>query len=654
MSDQAKRVTKGIKLGVEIVGDEREVQIVEVFSSYFGVTFSRMERFKNSRYPINFLQPSIVMQRNYNLYNEFLLLFSSYLSFDTRTFDFVDKTLEDYSNRLDKLCIFIVSDDLDFVNKVQRLINDQKDFRLVVPFTYNELLSRSFDERFLHDRMRAFLYSRDLFSFESPIQKDDYFYGRSQIVQHLYSKYCSGEQSGLFGLRKIGKTSVLYALQRMLIHRNGKSVFIDCQSPSVHQQRWYELLNQIIESVYRKYFNVQEREISGYNQKNAAINFEYELIQLNERFNGQRLLLIFDEIESITYELSPSVNWESNFDYLYFWQTIRSVYQKQPNVFSFIIAGVNPRIIEISNIDKYDNPIFSMIKPIYLDFFDYKDVKKMVSSIGGYMGITFDEEIFTHLVDDYGGHPFLIRQVCSIMNSYAIEKPVHIDKYMYREHKKDFENKMTIYVEQITNVLKNWYPHELELLSILAVEGNKSFNKKIKSSTEVDHLEGYGVLIENKGKYNITINALSTYVKSIYKDKSIPKELYDKWAKVSKRRNSLEVKIRDTILISLESNKGKTNAKNIIVGVKDSDWKKRIKGKSSRDILEHHYFFPDYVVVIRKNWQYFEKIFGDLVMFQMCMDSVNKYRIDAHAKDIDEEQYYSLDYALSWLEDKLS
>lgn len=653
MSDKLFRVTKGIKQDVIIRGDRREREIVSKFSKFFGVTFSRMGSFKHKRYAIDFLQPNEIMQRNYNLSNEFLLLFSNYQSFDTRTFDLVDKTLEDFSNRLDKLCVFVVSDDDKFISKVSRLIEDQKDFRLVVPFTYKEVQSNNFNLEFLNDRMRQFLYSRDLFSFESPIQKDDFFYGRSQVVQHLYSKYSAGEQSGLFGLRKIGKTSVLYALERTLIHRNGKSIFIDCQSPSVHKQRWFELLDHIVEVIYRKYSLKREQLLGKYTDKSAAINFEYELIKLYRDLDENRILFIFDEIESITFELSPSEHWKENLDFLYFWQTIRSVYQKQPKVFSFVIAGVNPKIVEISSIKNYDNPIFSMIKPIYLNFFSYDDVKKMVSRIGGYMGLTFDEEIFTHLVDDYGGHPFLIRQVCSILNSYVDEKPVCIDKYTYRNNKSDFEHKMTMYFEQIVGVLKTWYPHELELLSVLSIEGNSNFISKVKSKTEIEHLKGYGVLYEKGKKYSITINALSDYVRTQYKDKSVPEALEKKWAIISRRRNSLEQKLRDIILVSLESNNGKANTKNALLGIKDSSIRTKIRAMTSRDIINNYFYFPDYTKLIVKSWSDFEKIFIDKNHFQMCMEIVNKYRVDAHAKFIDDEQYFSLNYSLEWLEEKL-
>ncbi|MEH7131474.1 hypothetical protein V7103_25240, partial [Neobacillus drentensis] len=85
---------------------------------------------------------------------------------------------------------------------------------------------KSFNENSIENKLRKYFYSRDLFALESPIKSDTYFYGRKKIVQEFYSKYVNGEQGGLFGLRKIGKTSVLYALERTIQSKNGNVLYI--------------------------------------------------------------------------------------------------------------------------------------------------------------------------------------------------------------------------------------------------------------------------------------------------------------------------------------------------------------------------------------------------------------------------------------------
>ena len=54
-----------------------------------------------------------------------------------------------------------------------------------------------------------------------------------------------------------------------------------------------------------------------------------------------------------------------------------------------------------------------MFQPFYIPGFDYTQTREMVRKLGKIMGIKFDEGVYTRLVEDYGGHPFLVRRVCS-------------------------------------------------------------------------------------------------------------------------------------------------------------------------------------------------------------------------------------------------
>lgn len=656
--DKDGRLIRGLKKGLAPRGNKLEKEMTNKFAEFFGITYVSEETLKISKYVINFLQPDNDYRKKFNLSNEFLLLFSRYNSFDTRSFDLVDKVLEKFSNRLDKLCVFILSNDNNIHSTIKKKVSDQQDFRLIVPFTYSEVLSDKFDENFLVKRLQEYLYHRDLFSFSSPLTSDEFFYGRSQIVQKLYSDYSNGAQSGLFGLRKIGKTSVLFALQRTIKHRNGKSIYIECQSPTVHANKWYQLLEYIIKDIANKYqseYNTTTYLANlDYNKQNAASLFEAHLLDLYEIFEKHRILLIFDEIENITYSLSPNVNWREGLDYLYFWQTIRSIIQRYPKLISFTLAGVNPHIVDMTTVDKYDNPIFSMVSSSYLDFFGLSEVKQMVSKIGGYMGLSFDEEIYTYLVEDYGGHPFLVRQVCSMINKLAISKPYHFDKFTYKKYKIEFDRNIIPYVELIICVLKDWYPNEFELLSILSSKGSEKFlEHKISKQSEINHLVGYGILIEKGSHFTITINAIREYLIQNFKDTEIPDKMDERWAMISRRRNQIELTLRNTVKITLNSAKGKGNAKNSILGILPTEKRIRNIDKTTDYLLENVVFFKELMEIVNKNWPLFEKLFIDKEKFTMCMEAINKYRIDAHAKSISDDQYFLVMYSIDWIEEKL-
>jgi hypothetical protein len=649
--------TTGIKKGLSVRGNYEEKKITTKFSEFFGVTFSRQGKFKTTDYTIAFLQPDEKLRESFNMFNEVLLLFSPYTVFERRTLDFIDKTLSDFDNRLDKVCIFIVSKDENILEVIKQINTENKDSKILVPFTYSEVLEESFSKSKLDNKLRKYFYNRDLFALESPLKTDAYFFGRNNIVQSFYDKYSLGEQGGLFGLRKIGKTSVLFALERLIELRGGKSIYIDCQNPSIHKCRWNELLNKIISEIASKY-EISTSLINpgcNYNEKDAAKCFEEDISILSKELNNRRILLIFDEIEHITFNTSSSRQWTDEHDFINLWQTIRSIFQKDNSYFSFIITGVNPLCIETTSIAGYDNPIFGMINPLYLDLFNIKDVKDMITNIGKYMGLKFEEEIYTKLTDDYGGHPFLIRHVCSLINEEVqVVRPYTVTKYDYRIKKNEYDKKISGYISLILQILERWYPKEYELLEVLAVDGNQAFKEKIYfCDNEIQHLIGYGILKKASESYFITINAVKDYIKVRYESKKKPDSKEGVWQKVSVERNCIESRMRNLIITILVTNFGKKNLKEKITEYVDSTRKPALMSKEVRDIVDNNLYLLDLKVLILKNWTLFEKIFLDKVKFEMFLDLINRYRVDAHAKTISDEDYALLTIAFKWLNEIL-
>ncbi len=643
----------GLKDGLIIKGGQFEQKVVNKFSQFFLVSFSRISRFKNSEFIFAFLKPSEYFRKNFNLYNEILLLFSTYYEFDSRTLDFVDKLLFDFNNRLDKICIMLVSNDVIIEQKIEKLNNENKESKIIVPFTYNEVLNLDFMDDMLENKFRKYFYSRDLFALESPLKSENYFFGRLHIVQAFYDKYCLGEHSGLFGLRKIGKTSVLFGLERMIRLREGFSIYIDCQDTAVHKIRWYELLFYIIKNLKEKYsLNIRIIDKEKYSEKTASEFFETDLKQIKKLLNNKRILMIFDEIEHISFMTSSTEHWREQLDYVHFWQTLRAIFQKNDDLFCFIIAGVNPLCIEQAVINGYDNPIFSLIKPIYLDLFTVSNVTNMVQSIGSYMGLQFDSEIFTNLTDDYGGHPFLIRHVCSLINSDMTgDRPVRVTKYSYREKKEEYDRKIQNYVELIILVLQKWYPDEYRLLEILIRDGNDMFKESITNmGNAIEHLIGYGIIKEDHQKYFVRICAVEKFIASKIKSANNLSTKEGRTAEISKRRNSLEEQLKRIVLTLYRAYYGNKTREEILKHIEQRD---KLNSCDINTIFKEHLYFLELKTLILKNWQLFDKLFNDKKKFETFFDFINEHRIDAHSKDISDEDLATILIAFSWFETKL-
>lgn len=563
---------------IRICGTPQAKNAVNKFSKYGLITFSREQTFKSSFYSIHFIKPVAKLKQLYNLGDEVLIICcnDALRNFKSRTKDFIDYLLvTQFKNRLDKITCFLL-DDCDNIQEIIKADRaENPDARLIVPFSYTEMES-GLNDCMLQDRLRAFLYERDLFGIASPLKDEYLFFGkdRTNVISELYGKYRQGEHGGLFGLRRIGKTSVLNLLRRRVEQDNGVVVYFDCSK--YHHLRWNSFLHQIILDIMGKYgyadaetgeihlpncFSIPESG-SRYTEAKAAINFEADLKSLHHGLNNKRILLIFDEIELISYTTSPSDHWRNEKDALFFWQTLRAISQTNNQIFSFVIAGVNPKCIENAKINGFDNPIFNILTPQFISLFDLEDVKKMVSDIGGHLGLQFEDEIFTKLIDDYGGHPFLTRQVCSKINMEILEhgdsRPYVVSKYSYDKHAKEYQTKMEGVIQQILGVLQDYYPDEYELLKKLALDGNAEFKRQLGfGENSISHLLGYCLIKVVEGDYFIRIRSIEEFIKDKYRYDKTLSDPSEKLTRISIRRNDLEIKMRKIIAFQLNIKYGK-------------------------------------------------------------------------------------------------
>lgn len=190
-------------------------------------------RIAASEYDYFLMKPTSMYSEMFNLDRELIVVLSPYDRFESRSLDIFDVAQSQLPDlRVETVCRVLISEDPDVERKVSELLKTDPEQPVVIPFTYNELLS-SYDDYFIRNRFRSHFYTRDLFAFLSPLRKDLYFFGRNQLLQEVINKHKAGEHTGLFGLlRKSGKTSIIYAIERHLQAHGGAFLSIDCESPS--------------------------------------------------------------------------------------------------------------------------------------------------------------------------------------------------------------------------------------------------------------------------------------------------------------------------------------------------------------------------------------------------------------------------------------
>lgn len=663
---------------ITIKGSDQAVLAINALSQFGSIGFSRAQDFKKSEFSYHFIKPVNKLKQLYNLGNELLILccnddLTTYMS---RAKDFIDYLLSsEYKNRLDKVTCFLISEsaDIEDIVKADRMANPNS--RLIVPFSYDELKD-GITAEFLQNRMRTFLYERDLFGIASPLQDDNLFFGKERfnIIAELYGKYGQGEHGGLFGLRRIGKTSILNLLRRRVEQNGGIAVYFDCTK--YYHLRWNSFLHEVIKAIDAKYSKNSGKTPAGYlpddlvldnaearySEVRASLSFEADIKSLYRGLGEKRILLIFDEIEAIGYGTSPEPQWNKGSDALFFWQTLRSISQTDNSLFSFMIAGVNPKCIEDDKINGQPNPLFNILSPQYVALFDYNDVKSMVSEIGAHLGLQFAEEIFARLIGDYGGHPFLTRQVCSKINSGVLERkesrPYTVSKYSYEKSAADYQAKMEGVIKQILGVLGDYYPDEYELLKVLALNGSEAFKQSLRFGDDsVTHLLGYCLIKKDQKDYFIRIDSIANYLKRRHKFESAINDADEKRARVTIRRGKLEKTLRTIIRTQISLKFGKKAKEKMVAMLNNTTTDKSQESKllnldlkSAMDEL----YFSQLKILVLKDWNSYQETFHDKVKFEQFFDIVNKYRIDAHAKEIDPEEEALLTVAFRFFETALT
>lgn len=649
---------------------EEEVKILEFLSrKYWYVTRVDRINIAGSSYNTAFIKPTKEISVGFNLYREVVVVFSSYEKFEPRSLDAVD-SLDVQELRLEEICCVIISKDDDVTTKIATYLKSNQESRVIIPFTYSELLSTD-DDEFVPNKFRKLFYQRDLFDIQDPLQTDLYFFGRTDLIHEIVNKHLCSQNIGIFGLRKTGKTSILYGVERVLRKKGSVSVFIDCQT--LHLQEWKDALFFII-SKSRECCSVSKNKLhtkDEYRSGDTAEMFKDDILSIYKQNGKRSVLLIFDEIEHITFGTSASKDWNTGEAFVKFWQVIRSAYQQmhKETVFTYLIAGTNPHCVEQSRIDRVDNPLFAQFNPTFIEPFTYIQTKEMVQRLGGYMGLDFPDTICSHLVEDFGGHPLLIRQMCSFLHRNIHEtRPFQIDKSLYNNVKRVFYRSsagFNKYAEMVLNVLENDYPDEYYMLTNLAIGDIDSFNELVALDIAyISHLLNYGIICENAKHdgYTFKIEAIAEFLKQKNKYHRVHLTQDEKWAEIGERRNKLEPKLRNFVRIQLKSGIGLVQAtekiKSALIGEDPSNKGKinRMRSPSYNDFFDPNkvniYLKTLFKVIIANYESCFRNLIDeDIEIFSAKTKIITSYgRPDAHAKPIDENSFNMFRSAMTWFE----
>jgi cold shock CspA family protein len=387
----------------------------------------------------------------------------------------------------------------------------------------------------LRAALDRWLYRRDLFAVSSPVEGNRFF-GRDRPLAQLRDAIASATPTGVFGLRKVGKTSLLKEAQRRAVEQGDVVVYIDLlRVPSdISDCGWlyWKLADGLKRSILHLPLPPLRWRVGGVftdfldipNGFPLATAFDSDLSKLLNVIRTApvhpkpRLVVLLDEIERLLPTLLGKPGFGGFFD---FFSYLRGVSQEHGE-FVLIITGANASVSEIAQFDRRDNPVFNYFKEVYLPPLEPTECTLMMRELGRGMGIRFSADAHQRVYHLTGGHPFFARQLCSFVAERNKERPLQVSREMIEQLVDEYLDVRSGDFQEIVERLDRDFPDELTICIFLAEAGGRLPVESVRSllgdrlSAAIKHLTGYQIVAMKRDELFISIDLLNRWLQRRY------------------------------------------------------------------------------------------------------------------------------------------
>lgn len=377
----------------------------------------------------------------------------------------------------------------------------------------------------LHELFSQYLGVRDLYDSTLPVSGRRLF-GRERLLVGVNDQVHKGEFIGIFGLRKMGKTSLMYQLRDEKL-KDEAVAYVDLQaSPGLAVSSFlpvlWEIERDLLERLTPRFPGIQEilrlGRFSRYSDAalsgvSPALLFSEDIRELLDAIVGKklpgvnRLVIILDELERCL----PLAGQPAMAGYLEFFALLRGLAQtdRYRGVLSSVVVAANAAISEKGYWEGRENPVFSLYKNLFLPPLSKPDTTQMIQNLGKGMSVYWEPSAISKIFSECGGHPFLTRVLCSQISKRYLQRPLQVTERMVEQEIPIFIQEKSDKFEQITELLHSHFPDEESILEKLAI-GEPP--EKL-SNESVRHLIGYQLIAREGEKYVITFSALKSWLR---------------------------------------------------------------------------------------------------------------------------------------------
>lgn len=638
-------------------------ETASAFSQLFVINSETMRQFETGEYFVMFAKGTKRVQNILGIEREILILGNVYEDQQARSLQFARRLINESDGRLERTLCVIVHQDSRGNGKLKRW-GRENGLAVVPVYTHSGILPRGQElERLLSYEF----FTQDPFDVTGPVANDAQFFGRRTEAQELARKLQSGHIRSCFGIRKIGKTSILHrVLAEIKNNYDAITIFIDCQRDDVFNLDAAGLLHSIEQSLLslkdngQRYAEVNASAFSG-GMAEAAKRFQSMLGQFDIP-----VILAFDEIDYITPSNAGSPQWRSGF--AEFWRNVRAAYHaaaRDERKVSLLVSGVSSRWFSVESIDGVENAALAFIPEEYLSPLPRGAANAMIKSIGAMAGLRFDDAALESISSFCSDMPFWIRKACSSLHGKieTATRPVTLSSAAVSSMLADYGRDEGAALAKVAlQHLFRVYP-ELRSPALNLLTQTVSIPASMQRT-----LVRYGIASDGgtvSGEMmRMALEMIAEEAAVVEQADLLPgsetRALISEWAEelagISYRRNVLERSLRSIVInflrVSALSSKEGGSAKAMLLACVPEKRRSELD-PFNLDAIAEKLFWLELVAIINRNWLLFERILGDKTVFNDNALIVND-RPDAHAKHLEPSDIAMHRRALQWLDDRIS
>jgi hypothetical protein len=279
-----------------------------------------------------------------------------------------------------------------------------------------EMMERAHEgdaERQLRELEEPYVVRADPYAESKPIYDPIWFYGREDLMARVPPLLAQGQHVGIFGLRKVGKTSLTNQLRQRFAET--PSILLDCQGITPRAESYFEA---IYRGLHKEMVAKRMMRVPPLSPVPDADAFREGVLNLHDCWEkaGARgpFVVILDEIDKFFPNAAALHREETLGEYVRAFRALRGLAQTRQCLVLLVIAyrlDVNRQNLLTPAVG--ENPMFKSFQEEFVGFLNATETEALVREIGLWKNIVWEQAAARRVFEFTGGHPLITRLFAS-------------------------------------------------------------------------------------------------------------------------------------------------------------------------------------------------------------------------------------------------